>query len=111
MDTLRVVIHACNISPQALNSYLRSRCNNKIGGNDPGLSYVESSCQKVEGKEGRIKMVYTYSTQLSSPNKNNLTFMAIIVDPTNSIAAGETKSELDSWYETERSKAEQMNEF
>jgi hypothetical protein len=37
--------------------------------------------------------------------------MAIIVDPTNSIAAGETKSELDSWYETERSKAEQMNEF
>ena len=56
-------------------------------------------------------MVYTYSTQLSSPNKNDPTFMAIIVDPTNSIAAGEIKSKLDSWYETERSKAEQMNEF
>jgi hypothetical protein len=37
--------------------------------------------------------------------------MAIIVDPTNSIAAGEINSKLDSWYETERSKAEQMNEF
>lgn len=36
-------------------------------------------------------MVYTYSTQMSAPNKNDLTFMAIIVDPTNSIATGETK--------------------
>ena len=76
------------------------------------MSYVESSCQKVEGKEGRGKNgLYIQHTQLSAPNKNDLTFMAIIVDPTNSIAAGETKSELDSWYETERSKAEQMNEF
>ena len=67
--------------------------------------------RKWKVKKEEVKMVYTYSTQLSSPNKNDPTFMAIIVDPTNSIAAGEIKSKLDSWYETERSKAEQMNEF
>ena len=62
--------------------------------------------RKWKIKKEEVKMVYTYSTQLSSPNKNDLTFMAIIVDPTNSIAAGEINSKLDSWYETERSKAE-----
>ena len=51
------------------------------------MSYAESSCQKVEGKEGRVKMIYTYSTQLSAPNKNDLTFMAIIADPTNKIGS------------------------
>jgi hypothetical protein len=37
--------------------------------------------------------------------------MAIIADPTNSIATGKTKSEFDNLYETERCKVEQRNDF
>jgi hypothetical protein len=54
-------------------------------------------------------MDYTYSTQLSSPNKNDLTFVAMIADLTNSISSGEIKNKLDRLYETERAKGEQLN--
>lgn len=47
-----------------------------------------------ESKEGRGKNgLYT---QLSGPNKNDLTFMAMIADLTNSIAPDEIKIELDT---------------
>ena len=47
-------------------------------------------------------------TQLSAPDKNNLTFMAIIADLTNANTIGDTKKELDELYESEGSKVEQV---
>ncbi len=62
-------------------------------------------------KSSCIRHAYTYSTLLRARSKNDLTFMVIIADPTNSIATSETKSEFDSLYETERCKVEQMNDL
>jgi hypothetical protein len=41
--------------------YLRYRCNNKFGGSEPVMNYVESGCQAVESKEGRGEIVYAYT--------------------------------------------------
>lgn len=43
-----------------------------------------------------------------APNQNDLTFMDIIIDLTNSNSTSETKNELDRSYETERSKVDQV---
>jgi hypothetical protein len=43
-----------------------------------------------------------------APNKNDLAFMGIITDLTNSNSTSETKNELDRFYETERSIVDQM---
>jgi hypothetical protein len=78
------------------------------------MNYVESSCQAIKSKEERGKIVYAYTCSIllrARVAKNDLTFMAIIADPTNSIATGVTIIEFDSLDETERCKVEQGDDF
>lgn len=49
-----------------------------------------------------------FYTQLSASDKDDLVFIAIIADLTDSNTIGDTKKELDKLYESEGSKVEQV---
>jgi hypothetical protein len=63
--------------------------------------------------EGAMKIIKGsqqdgFYTQLSASDKDDLVFIAIIADLTDSNTIGDTKKELDKLYESEGSKVEQV---